>query len=66
MDSLKRQMEALQSNSPGTGIGETTPANTPAWAAALDKEQSPPALASLPFERLQISLLHYEKSLHRM
>ena len=39
MDSLKRQMEALQSNSPGTGIGETTPANTPAWAAALDKEQ---------------------------
>jgi len=54
VDSLKRQMEALQSNSPGTGIGETTPANTPAWAAALDKEQSAAPVAMMPKKGLSL------------
>jgi hypothetical protein len=52
VDSLKRQMEALQSQAPAHG--EPTPANTPAWAAALDKETSAAPVAMMPKKGLSL------------
>lgn len=48
VDSLKKQLDALQSSQ------AAQPAETPAWAAALDKEEAPAPVALMPKKGLSL------------